>query len=195
VAGAGFEPAQAEPTRLQIAVNVVLTCNQTQLLFSDPVLIAGVATTKFELHTTALVYSASLASLPRQQPASCCSAPARSPPGRPGVQSCHRARALDGRARSSWTQRTMIRQRRSSPPAGERPNNQDPLGSGSSDSAGRAVLHGQAGNSAARSIPEQNHARAYCLIERRRSHHGLVLLMFHPLETVQARQRNDPVRV
>ena len=53
VAGAGFEPAQAEPTPLQIAVNVVLTCRQTQLLFSDPVLIAGVATTKFELHTTA----------------------------------------------------------------------------------------------------------------------------------------------
>jgi hypothetical protein len=78
VAGAGFEPAQAEPTPLQIAVNVVLTCRQTQLLFSDPVLIAGVATTKFELHTTALVYSASLASLPRQQPASCCSAPAKS---------------------------------------------------------------------------------------------------------------------
>ena len=53
------------------------------LCFSVPALIAGVATTKFGLHSTALVYSASLAALVATAVGICCS------PQRPGHHASH----------------------------------------------------------------------------------------------------------
>jgi len=71
VAGAGFglgfsgafrmTMAQATPSQSAGLVTAIFTVGY--LAFSIPALIAGVATTKFGLHSTALVYSASLAAL------------------------------------------------------------------------------------------------------------------------------------
>ncbi len=88
------------------------------LVFSVPALIAGVATTTIGLHSTALVYSASLAALAAAAAGILVSRPGGTPPGQPQPQvpSRYRARVLRRRALRPWTERTVTRQRPSSPP-------------------------------------------------------------------------------
>ena len=69
------------------------------LAFSVPALIAGVATTKFGLHSTALVYSASLAILAAAAAGILLFRPGGKPTGQTYMPLCHRARALLRRAR------------------------------------------------------------------------------------------------
>jgi hypothetical protein len=126
VAGAGFglgfsgafrmTMALAAPSQSAGLVTAIFTVGY--LAFSIPALIAGVATTKFGLHPTALVYSASLAAWSRWRPGSCCSAPPASPPGQPQprVRSCHQARAPVRHACGPLTHRPATRPRPPSPP-------------------------------------------------------------------------------
>jgi len=76
------------------------------LAFSVPALIAGVATTTFGLHLTALVYSASLAVLAAAAVGILLVRPAASPAGWPqlNMPSC-RARALPRHAQRPSTNR------------------------------------------------------------------------------------------
>jgi hypothetical protein len=83
------------------------------LAFSVPALIAGVATTTFGLHATALAYSASLAALAAAATGILVSRPGGTPtrPAQPHAPSRHRARTLLRRSRRPWTERTVTRQR------------------------------------------------------------------------------------
>jgi Major Facilitator Superfamily len=108
VAGAGlglaflgaFRVITALATPGQRAGLVAAIFTVLYLAFSVPALIAGVAATTFGLHSTALVYSASLAVLAAAATGILASRPGRTPPGQPQPQapSRHRARALLRRA-------------------------------------------------------------------------------------------------
>jgi hypothetical protein len=91
VAGVGFGPAFLGAFRMTTALAtpgqraglVAAIFIMDYLAFSVPALIAGIATTMFGLHSTALVYSASLAALAAAATGIAASRPGATSPGQP----------------------------------------------------------------------------------------------------------------